>query len=227
LKKYNNKFVDEVENLLKDGREKHQSILDLYEITASDSVGAGYLKNANEEKKQANFWRGFSVLFIISTVCWMLYAYSSAPTNTYAVQAPSSELQDASDTKNNNLITVNAAENVSASSNNSYYSIPWYRFFMTFSVSGILLWGSAYSAQQSTKHRNNEKRNRWLSLEIKAMDPFIHSLPKEHQIEIKRQLTEKIFGRDSNDNVEPKVIDEHILKIVSDAIGNVISKLPK
>jgi hypothetical protein len=52
---------------------------------------------------------------------------------------------------------------------------------MSFSLTAVLLYGAAYSAQQSTKHRNNEKRARWFALEIKAIDPFISSLPESDQ----------------------------------------------
>src|SRR5690606_18584207 len=50
---------------------------------------------------------------------------------------------------------------------------PWHTMLIAFSISGVLLWGAAYSAQQSTRHRNNEKRARWFALEVKAFDPFI------------------------------------------------------
>lgn len=220
LESNNNEFSQKIQKLLSDGNEKHNAILELYEITAGDSVGAGYIQNANNEGEQANFWRGISVAFIILTVSWMLFAYFSISTQSSpAAQASSTPAK----TKAKDTQEAQASLSVFHSD-----GAPWYKLFITFSLSGVLLWGSAYSAQQSTKHRNNEKRNRWLALEVKAIDPFISSLDETQQNEIKRQLTERIFGQSSNagdDN--PKVIDEHMLKVVTDSIGGIISKLPK
>lgn len=216
----NNDFSQKIQQLLSDGNEKHRAILDLYEITAGDSVGAGYIQNANDEGKQANFWRGVSVLFIILTVCWMLFAYSSISTQ------PLAEAQASSEAAMNKEKGAQTEQELLSGMHSD--GISWYKLFITFSLSGVLLWGSAYSAQQSTKHRNNEKRNRWLALEVKAIDPFISSLDETQQKEIKRQLTDRIFGQSSNTKDDnPKVIDEHILKVVADAIGGIISKLPK
>ena len=231
IEKYNNKlekdstqFLSDIGNLLKDGTEKHQSILELYEITAGDSVGAGYIKNANDEKKQADNWRLISVGFIALTVVWMLFAYFNTTvhieSNSPHVQLQAQQLPkgvDKNDTDNKVLV-----------SSKTDTAIPWYKLFLTFSLSGVLLWGSAYSAQQSTKHRKNEKKNRWFALEVKAIDPFISSLEETQRNEIKRQLTERIFGQASGaDDDNTKVIDEHVLKVVSDAISGILSKIPK
>ncbi|MDO6671611.1 hypothetical protein [Cobetia amphilecti] len=104
---------------------------------------------------------------------------------------------------------------------------PWYIMLIAFSISGVLLWGAAYSAQQSTKHRNNEKRARWFALEVKAFDPFISSLEPQQQQELKRQLAERIFGQNSTADEDSKVVDEHALRAVTDAFGKVLSKLSK
>lgn len=201
----NDEFLGKIQHLLSDGNEKHRAILELYQITAGDSVGAGYIKNANDEGKQANFWRGASVAFIVLTVLWMLFAYFSIAPHSFPT-----------------------AQIVPKVSGTYLGDSPLYKLFITFSLSGVLLWGSAYSAQQSTKHRSNEKRNRWLALEVKAIDPFISSLDELQQREIKRQLTERIFGQSPTTNDDnSKVIDEHVLKVVADAIGGVISKLHK
>ena len=66
---------------------------------------------------------------------------------------------------------------------------------MSFSLTAVLLYGAAYSAQQSTKHRNNEKRARWFALEIKAIDPFISSLPESDRIGFQRAAEILFLGR--------------------------------
>jgi hypothetical protein len=67
------RFGGELSNIIADSKSKHQSILDLYELTAGDSVGAAYIKSADDEKKQANSWRVVSIVFILITVVWVLF----------------------------------------------------------------------------------------------------------------------------------------------------------
>lgn len=230
LTNYKTKFKSEIEAILSDGKQKHESILELYQLTAGDSVGAGYIKNADEEKSQADIWRRISVGLIVATISWMLFAYYSNSKPSYeaavTLQTPIQQTEDTKPKSDKKDETQTATE---SHVNNGYQvsnEIPWALLFITFSISGILLWGSAYSAQQSTKHRKNEKRTRWFALEVKAIDPFISSLNSEQQNALKKELSEKMFGQFSNED-DSKVIDEHVLKIVADTISGVISKIPK
>ncbi|NCC03464.1 MAG: hypothetical protein EOM37_05375 [Proteobacteria bacterium] len=68
-------FDTSIADYLASARDKHQAILDLYELVAGDSVAAGYLKNANEERTQANIWRLVAVLFIVATAIWTGVSY--------------------------------------------------------------------------------------------------------------------------------------------------------
>lgn len=191
-------FKAELDRVIKDSKSKHQSILDLYELTAGDSVGAAYIKSANDENVQANRWRNVSVGFISATVAWLIFSFFyDVGTGSKALSTP---------------------ENV---------GFPWHAMLIAFSISGVLMWGAAYSAQQSTKHRNSEKRARWFALEVKAFDPFISSLEESQQNELKKQLAERLFGQNSSSDEDAKVVDEHALKVVTDAFGQVLSKVPK
>ncbi|MEX2492887.1 MAG: hypothetical protein WD425_14120 [Nitrospirales bacterium] len=78
LSKHQDDFNTSIKETLDDADAKHKAILDLYELTAGDSVGAGYLKNALEERKQANLWRWISIVFIVATAGWLFYAYSQS-----------------------------------------------------------------------------------------------------------------------------------------------------
>lgn len=183
-------FNGEIDFILDDADEKHKAILELYELTAGDSVGAGYIKNADIEKGQANLWRWISIAFIATTAVWLIFVYfcnsfCHFETHTF-----------------------------------------WEKIITAFSLTGVLLYGAAFSSQQSTKHRNNEKRARWFALEIKAFDPFVSSLKENERNELKKQLSERLFGQSTNDN-ESKIIDEHAYKTIIDGIGSVISKIPK
>lgn len=67
-------FNSDIKDYLSDASEKHKAILELYELTAGDSVGAGALKNAQDEKKQADRWRWGVIIFIILAALWLGFA---------------------------------------------------------------------------------------------------------------------------------------------------------
>jgi hypothetical protein len=54
---------------------------------------------------------------------------------------------------------------------------------------------TAYAARQADKHRDAERRNRRLELELAALDPFIAPLEAKEQIEVKKKLVDKLFGQ--------------------------------
>lgn len=68
-------------------QDTHHKILELYELVANDSVKAGYMKNSQEERIQANLWRWISIGFIVIAVGWICFTYfndfSSNIANTY------------------------------------------------------------------------------------------------------------------------------------------------
>jgi hypothetical protein len=225
-------LAKKLDEIISDGTEKHKSILDLYELTAGDSVGAGYIKSASDEKEQADNWRLISVAFIILTVLWLFF--SSINNNHSALNEEHDaivSIQTSEVSTGDNKATSKPDLNASSDPvviNGSVETFPWYSLIVTFSLSGVLLWGSAYAAQQSTKHRNNEKKSRWFALEIKAFDPFISSLDAVQQNELKKQLAERIFGQGSTSvDEDTKVIDEHAFKMVADSIASILSKVSK
>ncbi|BBG65893.1 hypothetical protein NNO_1190 [Hydrogenimonas sp.] len=194
LKSHQSAFEEEISAIIKDADAKHKAILELYELTAGDSVGAGYIKSADKEMKQANTWRWIAIGFIVTTVLWLAFVYFC--------NAGSFDFCHF------------GAEGF------------WIKIVTAFSLTGVMLYGAAYASQQSTKHRNNEKRARWFALEIKAFDPFISSLKEDQRQELKRQLSERLFGH-HEDGDDEKVIDEHVYKTVIDGIVRVIEKIPK
>lgn len=70
-----NQFQSNIDNYLIESKDKHQSILDLYNLTAGDSVAAAYISNANDEKEQADKWRNISICFIVATAIWIGIAF--------------------------------------------------------------------------------------------------------------------------------------------------------
>lgn len=216
-----------LDRIIEDAKSKHQSILDLYELTAGDSVGAAYIKSADEERVQADRWRKVSVAFIGFTVIWLIFSFFYNSESSNIIETVLNEVisQDDNDSQEASEPGFEAVNFELAPPQKSRF--PWHTMFIAFSISGVLLWGAAYSAQQSTRHRNNEKRARWFALEVKAFDPFISSLEPQQQQELKRQLAERIFGQSSMSDVDSKVIDEHALRAFTDALGKILSKFSK
>ncbi len=98
--------------------------------------------------------------------------------------------------------------------------------FGTISLTGVLLFGAGYSAQQSTKHRKAQRMSHQFSLEINSLDPFIATLNEVDRAEMKKQITAKLFGNKLDDNVEhEKPWDVHpaatLLKEISDFVEKI------
>lgn len=72
-------FQTKMSEHLTDAEQKHKSILELYQLTAADSVGAGYTKNADNERDQADFWRWATVAFVALTAIWTGASYFLGP----------------------------------------------------------------------------------------------------------------------------------------------------
>ncbi len=210
--------TNELNEIIADSKDKHESILSLYELTAGDSVAAGYMKNANDESKQANRWRWNSVAFIFITIAWLLTAYFM----NNGIHAPGVG------TTKESAAFPNIPDKSGSAHNSSDTSFDWYKLITTFSLTGVLLFGAAYSSQQSNKHRENEKRNKWFALQMKAFDPFVSTLSPESQQELKKELSEKLFGNyDNLKGSNTKVVDEHAMGFVVKSITDILSKLPK
>ena len=110
---------------------------------------------------------------------------------------------------------------------NSFYSrdagISWEIALFSLPLTGVLLFGAAYSAQQSTRHRNVEVQNRRFALEMAAIDPYLQSLSPTDQQELKKELTKRFFGS-REEGSGPSIYDEHVTKKVLDSVGSNIIK---
>ncbi|PHS79161.1 MAG: hypothetical protein COB59_03185 [Rhodospirillaceae bacterium] len=228
LDSHSTKFIEKIDAFILDAENKHQAILDLYELAAGDSVAGGYLQNANEEAKQANFWRMASIGFLFATVIW-LATHVNAISNDVSKNTVSIEeiKPNLNNTQESDKTKKTKASTMSLTTTSSELANWLPKLLITFSVSGVLLWGSAYAAQQSTRHRNNEKRTRWFALEIKAIDPFISSLTPEQQSTLKTQLSERLFAQSSTTEKDTSVIDEHAFKLFGDVFAKLLGQLPK
>lgn len=60
---------------------------------------------------------------------------------------------------------------------------------------------AAYLARESAKHRQQQYTHLQTGLDLKAMGPYIASLPKERQDELKAEMAQKIFAQKNFDHV--------------------------
>ncbi|MCQ1060513.1 hypothetical protein LRP52_47545 [Photobacterium sp. ZSDE20] len=198
--------------LSEQSEQKHNRIQELYELASGDSISGGYAKTAKEESDQANLWRKISIGFIVVTVIWLLSAfcfYSSGGFHTVASQLTSP--------------TEIASENIGV----NLATLDWSRYLLTFSITGVLLFGAGYAGQQSTRHRDEARRTQRFALQVKALDPYISSLPEEEQIHIKKSLTEKFFdgvGERSSSDGEIHIPASMTGKLFQAVIDNVKGK---
>ncbi|WP_170381499.1 hypothetical protein [Ruegeria atlantica] len=99
--------------------------------------------------------------------------------------------------------------------------IDWPVVATTISVTAVAFVAAQFAGKQSRIHRMNEQRMRWFSFEIAAIDPFLSSLEPEDQQELKKQLSERLFGQDRVVEDKPtkvKGIDAETFKSLSEPI---------
>ena len=72
----------------------------------------------------------------------------------------------------------------------------WPELATSVSLTLVLIAAGGYAAAQSKIHRAAEESLRWFALEVSAFDPFIASLSDEDRRELKKQLSERLFGKD-------------------------------
>ena len=73
-----------------------------------------------------------------------------------------------------------------------------------------------YTSRESARHRTTADRSRRTELELASLGPFLASLPKDKQDEIREKLTDRYFGN----SVDPHVV-ESTIKEVAETIGKV------
>jgi len=101
--------------------------------------------------------------------------------------------------------------------------INWPEVIATTSLTLVLLGTGGYAARQSGIHRETEQHMRWFALEVKAIDPFLASLPEEKRDELKNQLTQKLFGQNRvTSGGKEGSIDPSAFKLITDGLQSVL-----
>lgn len=204
LEKLQSEVKKSLDSLVRESEGKSQRIRDLYELTSGDSISGGYAKTAEEEATQANHWRIGSVVFICLTAIWLVFAYSQ-----FERAAPTFEVTAATQESGLEGWAGNAPIN-------------WPRVFMSVSLTGVLLFGAGFCSQQSNRHRSEAKNARAFALQIKALDPYISSLEKSDQVELKKKLTEIYFVGSNDDSSSEGSLDPHAVSVISKAINDAL-----
>ena len=105
-----------------------------------------------------------------------------------------------------------------------YYSIghetDWRVFLFRLGTVLVLAIPAVYAANESSKHRDRERHNRKIHLELAAIDAYLVLLPEAQRNEIKGKLTEKFFGvpdvLEKTEAVSKKDLFSLIKMVVSD-----------
>lgn len=94
----------------------------------------------------------------------------------------------------------------------------WERFLSKISLVFLLGVPAAYLARESAKHREQQYHHQQTALDMKAISPFLGSLPAEEQHKLKAAIASRIFGgRDfSKVGSDPYPINTHeiLMKII-------------
>lgn len=102
-------------------------------------------------------------------------------------------------------------------------SVNWPELVAATSLTLVLLGMGGYAARQSVHHREAEQQLRWFALEVKAIDPFLSSLPVENRNQLKDQLTQKLFGQNrTTSSVKDASIDPGAIKVIAEAFQAVL-----
>lgn len=73
-------------------------------------------------------------------------------------------------------------------------TISWTSLISRVVLTGVGLTLFTYCAKQATNHRNEERRNRKIELELASLDPYLKDLDTEEQKKVKHDLVNKYFG---------------------------------
>ena len=78
---------------------------------------------------------------------------------------------------------------------------------------------AAYAANESSKHRERERLNRKVHLELASIDAYLVLLPEDQRNNIKGNLAEKFFGvpvlKEKADELSPKDLFGVITTVVN------------
>ncbi|WP_144551995.1 hypothetical protein [Peribacillus simplex] len=98
-------------------------------------------------------------------------------------------------------------------------TLEWTALVSRIVLTGVGITLFTYCAKQATNHRNEERRNRKIELELASLDPYLKDLEPEKQKEVKQTLVDKYFGVEIAPNAQAQQAPNQ-QQIVTDTITN-------
>ena len=105
-----------------------------------------------------------------------------------------------------------------------YFSIAhdtdWKLFAFRLGTVGVLAIPAIYAANESSKHRERERLNRKIHLELASIDAYLVLLPEVQRHKLKGELTEKFFGVQTLKEKADEVSQKDLFSLLSTALNN-------
>jgi hypothetical protein len=105
-----------------------------------------------------------------------------------------------------------------------YYSIghetDWRVFAFRLGTVIVLAVPALYAANESSKHRERERLNRKIHLELASLDAYLVLLPEAERNKIKGNLTEKFFGVHSQEANADEVTQKDLFSVLTTVLNN-------
>lgn len=101
----------------------------------------------------------------------------------------------------------------------------WLQIGKSISLTALLLTLAVYASKQAALHRMNERRFRSFFLQVQAFDPFIENLSDADKQELKKALSERIFGPDEA-KTDDAVLDQPSLNVVKELMAGLAKIKP-
>ncbi len=96
--------------------------------------------------------------------------------------------------------------------------IDWKLFLFRLATVLVIAIPALYAAQESNKHRQHERHNRKMQVELASIDAYLVKLPPDQQVDLKAKLTEKFFGQPEFADRDEQITKHQLLELVSDAL---------
>lgn len=105
-----------------------------------------------------------------------------------------------------------------------YYSIghetDWRVFAFRLGTVIVLAVPAVYAANESSKHRERERLNRKIHLELASIDAYLVLLPENQRNQIKGGLTERFFGLPLVKEKAEEVTQKDLFSVLTTVLNN-------
>lgn len=116
-------------------------------------------------------------------------------------------------------------------------ALDWTALISRIVLTGVGITLFTYCAKQATNHRNEERRNRKIELELASLDPYLKDLDTQEQKDVKQKLVDKYFGVEITSNTQVQQAptqqsitadtvtnNPQIMQLIADKVSQLIAK---